>query len=192
VSQAFTGSCFARSRLWHEKTGNDTEATMTLFGLSEPVIRVLAFSTIFIALAAVELLAPRLERDEMRGALKSRRWMTNLAMVVLSSVALQGRISRWPRSAPRSGRNPMVSAFVRFSVYRCGLAGILVFILLDFAVWLEHVVSHKWPWLWRIHRMHHADTGFDLTTALQVPSAWKSCCRCCGRRLSSSPRRAGR
>jgi uncharacterized membrane protein YdjX (TVP38/TMEM64 family) len=62
---------------------------MTLFGLSEPVIRLLAFSTIFIALAAIELLAPRLERDEMRGALKSRRWMTNLAMVVLSSVALR-------------------------------------------------------------------------------------------------------
>jgi sterol desaturase/sphingolipid hydroxylase (fatty acid hydroxylase superfamily) len=37
----------------------------------------------------IELLAPRLERDEMRGALKSRRWMTNLAMVVLSSVALR-------------------------------------------------------------------------------------------------------
>jgi hypothetical protein len=40
-------------------------------------------------------------------------------------------------------------------------------VVLDFAVWLEHVVSHKWPWLWRIHRMHHADTGFDLTTALR-------------------------
>jgi hypothetical protein len=91
---------------------------MTLFGLSEPVIRLLAFSTIFIALAAIELLAPRLERDEMRGALKSRRWMTNLAMVVLSSVALQGCVSRWPRSAPRFGRNPMVSACCRFSVYR--------------------------------------------------------------------------
>jgi hypothetical protein len=56
------------------------------------------------ALAAIELLAPRLERDEMRGALKSRRWMTNLAMVVLSSVALQDHVSRRPRSAPRSGR----------------------------------------------------------------------------------------
>jgi sterol desaturase/sphingolipid hydroxylase (fatty acid hydroxylase superfamily) len=47
------------------------------------------------------------------------------------------------------------------------LAGLIAFVVLDFAVWLEHVVSHKWPWLWRIHRMHHADTGFDLTTALR-------------------------
>ena len=59
---------------------------MTLFGLSEPVIRLLAFSGIFATLAAIELLAPRLERAEMRGALKTRRWVTNLAMVVLSSV----------------------------------------------------------------------------------------------------------
>jgi sterol desaturase/sphingolipid hydroxylase (fatty acid hydroxylase superfamily) len=47
------------------------------------------------------------------------------------------------------------------------LAGLLSFIILDFAVWLEHVASHKVPLLWRIHRMQHADTGFDLTTGLR-------------------------
>jgi sterol desaturase/sphingolipid hydroxylase (fatty acid hydroxylase superfamily) len=47
------------------------------------------------------------------------------------------------------------------------LAGILSFVILDFAVWLEHVASHKIPILWRIHRMHHADNGFDVTTALR-------------------------
>jgi sterol desaturase/sphingolipid hydroxylase (fatty acid hydroxylase superfamily) len=47
------------------------------------------------------------------------------------------------------------------------LAGLIAFVALDFAVWLEHVVSHKWHWLWRIHRVHHADNGFDLTTALR-------------------------
>jgi len=39
--------------------------------------------------------------------------------------------------------------------------------VLDFAVWLEHVASHKIPLLWRIHRTHHADTGFDVTTGLR-------------------------
>lgn len=139
---------------------------MTLFGLSEPVIRLLAFSTIFIALAAIELLAPRLERDEMRGALKSRRWMTNLAMVVLSSVAL--RIV-FPLAAVGTALWAQTNGYGLFPLIGLPLwaAGILAFIVLDFAVWLEHVVSHKWQWLWRIHRMHHADTGFDLTTALR-------------------------
>jgi sterol desaturase/sphingolipid hydroxylase (fatty acid hydroxylase superfamily) len=47
------------------------------------------------------------------------------------------------------------------------LAGGIAFIVLDFAIWLEHVASHKVPLFWRIHRMHHADTGFDVTTALR-------------------------
>src|SRR3546814_5282033 len=46
-------------------------------------------------------------------------------------------------------------------------AGILSFVILDFAVWLEHVASHKLPLFWRIHRMHHADNGFDVTTGIR-------------------------
>jgi sterol desaturase/sphingolipid hydroxylase (fatty acid hydroxylase superfamily) len=139
---------------------------MTLFGLSEPVIRVMAFSMIFVLLAAVELLAPRLERDEMRGALKSRRWVTNLAMVVLSSVAV--RIV-FPLAAVGTAlwAQSQGLGLLSWLGLPLWLAGILAFVALDFAVWLEHVVSHKWSWLWRIHRMHHADTGFDLTTALR-------------------------
>lgn len=139
---------------------------MSFLGLSEPVVRLLAFSTIFVILAAVELLAPRLERDEMRGAFKSRRWVTNLAMVVLSSVALRivfplaaVGTALWAQSEGL-GLFPLLGVPV-------WMAAILAFVILDFAVWLEHVVSHKWAWLWRIHRMHHADTGFDLTTALR-------------------------
>lgn len=139
---------------------------MEILGLSEPVVRLMSFASIFIILAAIELLAPRLERDEMRGALKSRRWMTNLAMVVLSSVALRiifpaaaVGTAIWAESNGL-GLLPMTGMPLWF-------AGLIAFVVLDFAVWLEHVVSHKWPWLWRIHRMHHADTGFDLTTALR-------------------------
>ena len=139
---------------------------MTLFGLSEPVIRLMAFSVIFLTLAAIELWAPRLERGEMRGALKSRRWVTNLAMVVLSSVAL--RIV-FPLAAVGTAIWAEANGLGLFPLLGLPLwlAGIIAFVVLDFAVWFEHVVSHKWPLLWRIHRMHHADTGFDLTTALR-------------------------
>jgi len=139
---------------------------MTLLGLSEPVIRLLAFSLIFVTLAAVELLAPRLERDEMRGALKSRRWITNLAMVVLSSVVL--RIV-FPLAAVGTAlwAQSQGLGLLPLAQLPLWLAAIISFVVLDFAVWIEHLVSHKWPWLWRIHRMHHADTGFDLTTALR-------------------------
>ncbi|KJS17193.1 MAG: fatty acid hydroxylase [Hoeflea sp. BRH_c9] len=139
---------------------------MTLFGLSEPVIRLLSFLTIFSTLAIIELVAPRLERAEMRGALKSRRWVTNLAMVVLSSVALR---VIFPLAAVGTALWAQSQGLGLFGLIGLPVwaAGVLAFFILDFAVWLEHVVSHKWPWLWRIHRMHHADTGFDLTTALR-------------------------
>ena len=58
-------------------------------GLSEPVLRLAAFLAVFGAMAVYELWSPRLDRAEMMGALKSKRWFANLSMVVLSSVALR-------------------------------------------------------------------------------------------------------
>ena len=42
-----------------------------------------------------------------------------------------------------------------------------VFLALDFVVWGQHVAFHRIPWLWRLHRMHHADLDYDVTTALR-------------------------
>src|SRR3989454_9618231 len=40
-------------------------------------------------------------------------------------------------------------------------------ILLDLAIYLQHVLFHAVPALWRLHRMHHADLAFDVTTGLR-------------------------
>lgn len=44
------------------------------------------------------------------------------------------------------------------------LAGLL---LLDFAIYAQHVLFHKIPWFWRLHRVHHSDPTFDTTTAIR-------------------------
>ncbi|KQS96722.1 MULTISPECIES: sterol desaturase family protein [unclassified Rhizobium] len=151
-----------------------------IFGISEPVWRLFCFATIFLALALLELLHPRLERPELMRALKARRWFTNLSILVLSSlmlrivfpaaatgVALWGEIHGYGL-LPIVGLPPLI-------------AGALAFVILDFTVWLEHLLSHKVPVLWRIHRVHHSDTGLDLTTALRfhpleilLSMLWKS------------------
>ena len=47
-------------------------------------------------------------------------------------------------------------------------AGWIVTILaLDFAVYLQHVMFHAVPVFWRLHRVHHADLGFDATTGIR-------------------------
>ncbi len=151
-----------------------------IFGISEPVWRLMCFATIFLALALLELLHPRLERPELMRALKARRWFTNLSILILSSLLLRiafpaaaTGVALWADSRgyglmPLIGASPLV-------------AGVLAFIILDFAVWLEHLLSHKIPILWRIHRVHHSDTGLDLTTALRfhpleilLSMLWKS------------------
>jgi sterol desaturase/sphingolipid hydroxylase (fatty acid hydroxylase superfamily) len=134
--------------------------------VSESTVRLAAFLVIFGGMAVFELLSPRLERPEMLGALKARRWFTNLSMVVLSSILLR---LVFPAAAVGAAVWTQEQGWGLFRMAGVDpvLAGILAFVLLDFAVWLEHVASHKIPLLWRIHRMHHADTGFDVTTGLR-------------------------
>lgn len=134
--------------------------------VAESTIRLAIFLAIFGGMAIFELLSPRLERAEMIGALKSRRWFTNLSMVVLSSLLLR---LVFPAAAVGAAVWAQQQGWGLFRILGLDplLAGILAFVLLDFAVWLEHVASHKIPLLWRIHRMHHADTGFDVTTGLR-------------------------
>ena len=47
------------------------------------------------------------------------------------------------------------------------LAGLLAVIALDFAIYWQHVATHKIPLLWRMHKVHHADTDMDVTTAIR-------------------------
>lgn len=150
---------------WFERQQNEGEA-MEIFGLSEPLLRFGAFALIFAAMAVFELASPRLERPEMAGAWRSRRWFTNISMVVISSVCL--RII-FPLAAVGTAIWAEERGYGLFHLFDVPiwLAGIIAFFVLDFAIWLEHWASHHVPLLWRIHRMHHADNGFDFTTALR-------------------------
>lgn len=43
----------------------------------------------------------------------------------------------------------------------------IAFVILDFAVWLQHLAMHRYPVLWRIHAVHHSDRDLDVSTALR-------------------------
>ncbi|MEX0345261.1 MAG: sterol desaturase family protein [Rhizobiaceae bacterium] len=139
---------------------------MEVLDLSEATLRFIAFAAIFAAMALLELSHPRLSRPELAGTIKGRRWFTNLSMVVLSAIILR---LIFPAAAVGTAIWAETTGFGLFNKIEVNpiLAGLVAFIVLDFAVWLEHVASHKFSILWRIHRMHHSDTGFDVTTALR-------------------------
>jgi sterol desaturase/sphingolipid hydroxylase (fatty acid hydroxylase superfamily) len=44
---------------------------------------------------------------------------------------------------------------------------VICVVLLDFSIYVQHVATHHFPWLWRIHKVHHADTDMDVTTAVR-------------------------
>ena len=132
----------------------------------EPVLRLLVFLSIFGTMAIFELVSPRLARPEMTGALRSRRWLTNFALVIISTIVLRIVFPAAAVGAAAWADSSGVGVFNSI-VVPTWIAGLVAFLVLDFAVWLEHVASHKIPILWAIHRVHHSDSGFDVSTALR-------------------------
>lgn len=132
----------------------------------EGTLRLGAFGLVFLSIALLELWSPRLERAELVGAYKAKRWFTNLSLVLLSSVVLRIVLPVTALGTAIIAEQKQWGLIHQFDVQPV-LAGVIAFVVLDFAVWVEHVASHKIPLLWRIHKMHHADTAFDVTTGLR-------------------------
>jgi len=126
---------------------------------SEPQIRLIAFASVFAVMAAWEMLAPRREQQLGRGT----RWPSNMGIVVLDTVLVR---LLFPTTAV--GLALLAEAQGWGLLHALGLpvwASVLLAIMaLDFAIYLQHVLFHAVPALWRLHRMHHADLEFDVTT----------------------------
>ncbi|MEO7940418.1 MAG: sterol desaturase family protein [Burkholderiaceae bacterium] len=129
---------------------------------SEPMVRAGLFALAFVAMAAWEWLAPRRVPTTPRRA----RWPSNMAVVVLNTVLVRVLFPltavAWADRLARDSDGPMHGLPVP-----AWLAVVLALVLLDLVIYLQHRVLHAVPWLWRLHRMHHADTEFDVTNGLR-------------------------
>jgi sterol desaturase/sphingolipid hydroxylase (fatty acid hydroxylase superfamily) len=133
---------------------------MTNFLLAhEPAIRLTAFGGILAAMAAAEALAPRRRRAVSRWI----RWPANLGIVVLNTVLLR---LCFPVAALGVATLAETHGWGLFNnlALPAWFALPAAFLALDLAIYLQHVVFHAVPALWRLHRMHHADLDFDVTT----------------------------
>ncbi|WP_104018571.1 sterol desaturase family protein [Roseovarius nitratireducens] len=129
---------------------------------AEPVIRVTAFLGILIAMMLWELAAPRRRKEIPRVI----RWTNNLGLVVLDTVILRLSFPLLAVGLAIIGAERGWGLFNNIDVP--GWVAILVSVLLlDLAIYLQHVLFHAVPGLWRLHRMHHADLEFDATTGLR-------------------------
>ena len=128
----------------------------------EPVIRLAAFAGVFIAMAVWEFVVPRRKQAIGRG----RRWPNNLGVVVVNTLLV--RIA-FPTTAVGLALVAEARGFGLFNVIAlpAWVAVVASVVILDLAIYLQHVLFHAVPALWRLHRMHHADLEFDVSTGLR-------------------------
>ena len=136
--------------------------SMSHFLASEPGIRLSCFGGVLVAMAVWEALAPRRPRTVSRPV----RWVSNLGLVFLNSLLLRlvaplGTVGVAVLAETRGfGLFPNLALPYWLSV----VAGV---VLLDLAVYLQHVMFHAVPLFWRLHMVHHADLDFDVTTGVR-------------------------
>ena len=129
---------------------------------AEPVLRFGAFLGVFVLVALWEVLAPK----RIPRFTRAQRWPHNLALIALNAgivrllapgaaiaVALAGEAHGW-------GLFNVVTLPSWATI-------LIAVVLLDLAVYFQHVLFHAVPALWCLHRVHHADADYDVTTGLR-------------------------
>ncbi|UCC55828.1 MAG: sterol desaturase family protein [Gammaproteobacteria bacterium] len=126
---------------------------------NELPIRLGFFFGIFGVMALWEIISPRRRLQTS----KAIRWANNLGLVIFNSLILRlvfpaaaVGIAVFAREQGWGLFNHVEAPFM--------LAIIASVVIMDFFIWLQHVMVHAVPVLWRLHRVHHADLDFDVTT----------------------------
>jgi sterol desaturase/sphingolipid hydroxylase (fatty acid hydroxylase superfamily) len=130
--------------------------------LPESVIRLGIFAAVLVLMAGMEALFPRRHLTAARPG----RWFSNLALVSLNTILVRILL---PLGAVGMAAIVQEKGWGLFNNLNLPdwIAVILAVILLDFAIYLQHVMFHAVPLLWRLHMVHHADLDFDVTTGLR-------------------------
>lgn len=129
---------------------------------TEAIVRIAAFAGIFLAMAGWEVIAPRRDRAETRRS----RWVANLGMVALDTILLRVTVGAPAVAVAAVADEGGWGLFGRISIpYWAEF--ILTILILDFAVWVQHVLTHVVPLFWRFHRVHHTDLDVDTTTGVR-------------------------
>jgi len=130
---------------------------------SQALVRLTAFSICFALLAAVEVVTPCRRWTVGRRS----RWVANLGLVAVATILVRAislaSTVAMARLAETQGWG-LLRAIGPVSIWM-GIAASVV--LLDLAIYLQHVLFHALPALWRLHRVHHTDPDLDVTTGVR-------------------------
>jgi sterol desaturase/sphingolipid hydroxylase (fatty acid hydroxylase superfamily) len=129
---------------------------------NEKIIRLVFFFGILGVMALWEIMAPK----RALTVSKSIRWLNNLGLVFFNTALLR---FIFPAAAVGMAVFANKQGWGIFNYYEIPfwLAVVVSVIAMDFVIYLQHVMVHAVPILWRLHRVHHADLDYDVTTGLR-------------------------
>jgi len=129
---------------------------------SEPAIRLFSFLLMLCIMGVLELFSPKRVLTQA----KLMRWLNNIGLVFVNTIIVRLLFPTAVVGVALFSQSEGWGLLLYFSV-PLWLAILLTIVLLDLTLYLQHVMFHALPIMWRFHRMHHADLDFDVTTGLR-------------------------
>ena len=120
----------------------------------------------FVALLLIFALWEALNPKKVRALGRTERWATNITLSVLNSLVLRLIFPVLAvETAIMASENNW--GLLNWSPAPFWLEFIVALLMLDLAIYAQHVLTHHWHPLWRLHKVHHADRDVDVTTAIR-------------------------
>ena len=128
----------------------------------ETSVRLIVFIGFLLGMSALEAMFPR----KARTAPRSARWLTNLGFAVIDTIALRIFV---PLAAVGAAlwATEQGYGFLNALSLPSVVTIIIAILLMDMAIYWQHVATHKIPLLWRFHRVHHADRDLDASSGVR-------------------------
>ncbi len=129
---------------------------------NEAKIRLISFVVIFLAVALAEIIFPRRRLTDAKG----RRWRHNLGLIFLDNLVVWLLLSGATIAVAVAAERAQWGLFNLYHVpeFPAIILGVLA---LDLIIYLQHLMFHAVPRLWRLHMVHHTDLDIDVSTGLR-------------------------
>lgn len=128
----------------------------------EALLRFGVFALILLLMASWEALRPtRLLNQQRR-----QRWLVNLGLAALNVAVMRLSIGAAAWLTANWAAEQHIGLFNQLPLPHW-LSIALSLLLLDLAIYAQHIAAHRWQWFWRLHQVHHSDIDFDTSTAVR-------------------------
>lgn len=127
--------------------------------MTEEMLRLTSFLAVLLVIALWEVVAPRRPLTTSKG----KRWFTNLSMIFITNLLVRFVIPLLPTGLALMAQQ-QGWGLLNIIALPPWLALTLAILALDLVIYLQHVLFHFLPILWRLHRMHHTDLDLDASS----------------------------